>query len=136
MNHMDPVVHFEMPAEDKKRMSEFYSKVFGWQTKMTGPEMGEYVLAMTSPSANGEMGPPKTPGMINGGFYQKGKDEWTSHPSLVIAVNDLKASIEKIKAAGGQVKGEPAPIPGVGMFVSFMDTEGNHLSVLQAETKM
>jgi len=29
---MDPVVHFEMPAEDRKRMSGFYTKAFGWQT--------------------------------------------------------------------------------------------------------
>ena len=136
MSKMDPVVHFEMPAEDKKRMSEFYSKVFGWQTKMMGPEMNEYVVVMTSESADGEMGPPKTPGMINGGFYQKGDDEWTRQPSFVIAVDDLKASIEKIKAAGGRMKSDPMPIPGVGMFASFIDTEGNHVSVMQPDKKM
>ncbi len=32
MNKINPVVHFEMPAEDSKRMADFYSKVFGWQT--------------------------------------------------------------------------------------------------------
>jgi predicted enzyme related to lactoylglutathione lyase len=25
---MNPVVHFEMPAEDRKRMADFYTKVF------------------------------------------------------------------------------------------------------------
>lgn len=30
---MNPVVHFEMPAEDKKRMSKFYTKAFGWQLR-------------------------------------------------------------------------------------------------------
>ena len=29
---MNPVVHFEMPAVDRKRMCEFYTKVFGWKT--------------------------------------------------------------------------------------------------------
>jgi|GEM_PF-5142654 len=33
------VVHFEMPAEDKKRMALFYEKTFGWKTKMLGSEM-------------------------------------------------------------------------------------------------
>jgi predicted enzyme related to lactoylglutathione lyase len=33
MCKMYPIVHFEMPAEDKKRMSEFYTKTFGWQTQ-------------------------------------------------------------------------------------------------------
>ena len=29
---MNSVVHFEMPAEDQKRMADFYTKVFGWKT--------------------------------------------------------------------------------------------------------
>ena len=45
---MNPVVHFEMPAEDRKRMSDFYSKVFGWQTQMMGSEMSEYVVVTTT----------------------------------------------------------------------------------------
>ena len=36
---MNPVVHFEMPAEDRKRMAEFYTRAFGWRTQMLGPEM-------------------------------------------------------------------------------------------------
>jgi predicted enzyme related to lactoylglutathione lyase len=136
MSKMNPVAHFEMPAEDKKRMSEFYSKVFGWQTKMLGPDMGEYVVVMTAESVDGKMGPPKMPGSINGGFYQKGDDEWTRQPSFVISVDDLKESIEKIKAAGGRLKGDPVQIPGVGWYVSFVDTEGNHLSAMQPDQKM
>jgi len=33
---MDPVVHFEMPAEDRKRMSGFYKNAFGWKTNQLG----------------------------------------------------------------------------------------------------
>jgi uncharacterized protein len=31
---MNPVVHFEMPAEEKSRMADFYTKAFGWKTQM------------------------------------------------------------------------------------------------------
>jgi predicted enzyme related to lactoylglutathione lyase len=65
--HIDPVVHFEMPAEDRKRMADFYITAFGWQTQMLGPEMGDYVLATTTESD--ETGRPKNPGAINGGFF-------------------------------------------------------------------
>ena len=44
MKKMNPVVHFEMPAEDRKRMADFYNQVFGWQTQLMGEEMGDYVL--------------------------------------------------------------------------------------------
>ncbi len=45
---MNPVVHFEMPAEDSKRMAEFYTKAFGWKAQHMGPEMGEYVVVQTT----------------------------------------------------------------------------------------
>ena len=39
------VVHFEMPYEDAKRVSDFYSQVFGWDMQNAGPDMGNYILA-------------------------------------------------------------------------------------------
>jgi uncharacterized protein len=129
MSKMNPVVHFEMPAEDRKRMVKFYSTVFGWQAQQLGPEMGEYVVVTTAES--NETGRPKMGGAINGGFYQKTEDPLSNHPSVVIAVDDINNAIKKIKNAGGKVLNEPMEIPGVGSFSSFIDTEGNRLSILQ-----
>jgi predicted enzyme related to lactoylglutathione lyase len=126
---MNPVVHFEMPAEDKKRMANFYNQVFGWQTQFLGPDMGEYVVVTTSEADKN--GRPKNPGTINGGFYQKTDDPHSQSPSIVIGVEDIKESIQKIKKAGGTVLGESMEIPGIGWYVSFIDTEGNRVSVLQ-----
>jgi len=126
---MNSVVHFEMPAEDRKRMADFYSKTFGWQVQLLGPEMGNYVLATTVESD--ENGQPKRPGAINGGFFQKDTSKPAQYPSVVIAVDDIKASMAQIREAGGQVLGDPWEIPGVGQYVSFLDTEGNRVSLLQ-----
>jgi predicted enzyme related to lactoylglutathione lyase len=93
---------------------------------MLGEDMGNYVLATTTET--GEDGP-KTPGAINGGFYSKNPD--SLHPSVVIAVKDIKESVNKVKKAGGNVLGEPMEIPGVGQYVSFTDTEGNRVGMLQ-----
>ena len=49
----------------------------------------------------------------------------------MIAVDDIKAAMAKVKAAGGEVLGEPMEIPGVGQYVSFSDSEGNRVSILQ-----
>ncbi|MEJ2052281.1 MAG: VOC family protein [Calditrichaceae bacterium] len=129
MSKMNPVVHFELPADDKKRIAEFYSKSFGWEMQFLGPEMSEYVVATTAESD--ETGRPKTGGVINGGFYQKTEDPNTHHPSVVIGVEDIKESIRKVKEAGGMILGEAQEIPGIGKYVSFIDTEGNRLSMLQ-----
>lgn len=126
---MNPVVHFEMPAEDRKRMSGFYTKAFGWKTNQLGPEMGDYVLVTTTEVDEKMM--TKKPGAINGGFFQKTDDKPSQYPSVVIQVDDIKESMKKVEKAGGKVLGEPMEIPGVGWFVSFFDTEGNRVSMLQ-----
>ena len=129
MSEMNSVVHFEMPAEDRKRMSEFYTKVFGWKAQQLGPEMGNYVVVQTAETD--DKGMIKKPGAINGGFYQKTEDPISNYPSVVIGVGDIIDSMDKIKKAGGKILGEPMNIPGIGTYVSFIDTEGNRCSILQ-----
>ena len=36
-----------------------------------------------------------------------------------------------VRDAGGRVLGQPMEIPGVGRYVSFLDTENNRNSILQ-----
>ena len=81
------------------------------------------------------------PGSINGGFYEKTASPLSQAPSVVVAVDDIRATMKAIEAAGGTILGamtqsgghtdEPQDIPGVGLWISVMDTEGNRLSVLQ-----
>lgn len=125
---MNPVVHFEMPYDDRARMARFYETAFGWQTRMLGAEMGNYVTAATAETGAGG---PVHPGTINGGFYARNPAWPAQHPSVVIAVDDIKAAMKQVAAAGGTVLGEPMEIPGIGHYVSFMDTENNRVSMLQ-----
>ena len=126
--HLNPVVHFERPYDDPQRMAAFYQAAFGWQTQALGEESGNYVLATTTETD--ERGP-KRAGSINGGFFPRKPDWPAQHPSVVIAVDDIRQSIKKIAEAGGKVLGDPMEIPGVGQYVSFMDPEGNRVSILQ-----
>jgi predicted enzyme related to lactoylglutathione lyase len=126
---MNPVVHFEMPAEDRQRMADFYTTVFGWKTQQLGEDMGNYVLATTTDSD--ENGNPRKPGAINGGFFQKTDDKPAQYPSIVIAVEDIRQHMMNVEKSGGKVLGEPMEIPGVGLYVSFFDTEGNRLGMIQ-----
>jgi predicted enzyme related to lactoylglutathione lyase len=126
---MNPVVHFEMPAEDNKRMAAFYTKVFGWKANFMGKEMNNYVVVNTTDTDKDGM--IKNPGAINGGFFEKDMGKPDQYPSVVIAVDDIKAAMKRVKDAGGEVLGEPMDIPTVGAYVSFRDTEGNRVSILQ-----
>ncbi|HEX6362587.1 MAG TPA: VOC family protein [Albitalea sp.] len=127
---MDPVVHFEFPYRDAARIARFYEAAFGWKTTQLGPDMGDYVLATTAES---DAKPGQPAGAINGGFFPVRPDWPAQVPSVVIAVRDIAESMRKVKAAGGEVLGEPMPIPGVGRYVAFTDTEGNRNSLLQPD---
>ena len=114
-------------------MADFYTKTFGWQANHLGPEMGYYVTVSTAETD--EKGTIKMPGAINSGLYPKNEEMGAVHPSLVIAVDDIADSARQIVEAGGKLLGEPTDIPGIGKYLSFEDTEGNRLSILQPVMK-
>jgi uncharacterized protein len=125
---MNPVVHFEMPYENRDRMVKFYADVFGWTMHIYGEQMGNYVVVKTAES---DVTPDAPRGAIGGGFYQKRSDWPAQYPAIVIGVEDIQESMRKVAKAGGEVLGEPMSIPSVGQYVSFYDTERNRASILQ-----
>lgn len=125
----DSVVHFEMPAKDKKRVSNFYSTVFGWKMVQMGSDMSDYLMAQTSDTD--EKGMNNTPGTVNGGFFDYKNEEGFNVPHLVIAVEDINESKKKVVESGGKILGEIMDIPGIGKYISFKDTEGNIVGALQ-----
>ena len=128
----NPVVHFEMPYKDSQRLSTFYSEVFGWDMKNLGAQMGDYVMATTTEIDSDNM--ILAPGNINGGFYPQ-SNEASPYPSVVIEVPDIREAMKDIKNAGGTLLSDPVNIPGIGEYVSFKDSEGNRVSVLQPAMK-
>lgn len=124
---MNPVVHFEIPAEDMARAEKFYREVFGWEmSKM----MDEYIIANTIES---DQNGPTKPGGVNGALAKKSK--MYQHPDIVIEVPSLEDHIEKIKAAGGEIVTEPQEVPNMGRFAMFKDTEGNVTGIWQTLSK-
>jgi predicted enzyme related to lactoylglutathione lyase len=89
-------------------------------------KMGKYVLATTTETD--EKGMIKTPGNINGGFFPEMPGVGTT---VVIGVDNLEESIQRVQKAGGSVLGEVMDIPGVGKYVAISDTEDNRVGMLQ-----
>lgn len=134
---MNPVVHFELPSKDGPRMADFYSKTFGWNTIQMGADMGDYIVVQTGETD--EKGMLKQTNMINGGFFPS--SDAHHHPTVVIAVDDIQAAMQRVKDGGGKITGGSKPgvpdeIPGIGLYIAFEDTEGNRIAMLQPNTPM
>ena len=124
---MNPVVHFEMPAEDNIRVKKFYEEAFGWNMTQLGSDMEDYLLANTSPLDKNNMHINSE--TIDGGFFKKG--ESGTVPRVVVSVDNIVEHIDIVTKAGGKIMGKVVTIPDIGEFVIFEDTEGNQVGMLQ-----
>ena len=121
---MPGIVHFEIPADDQERAREFYRAAFDWKLDPI-PGM-DYTNVVTTPVDEATQ-QPLEPGAINGGMFQRA-DRLTT-PILTVDVEDIDRSLERIVETGGSVVSPRAPVPGMGWFAYFEDSEGNILGL-------
>jgi uncharacterized protein len=123
---MDKVVHFEIPVDDVPRAKEFYASIFDWD--LNDADMGGGVMYTTVGTVEtDEKMRPKEPGAINGGLMKRSSD--TPAPVITIQVAGIDDALKKIEAGGGTVVQPRTPIPDMGAFAYFKDSEGNTLGL-------
>jgi uncharacterized protein len=113
------VVHFEVPFDDGDRARSFYKEAFGWQV-MEMPDMG-YTIVMTGPS--NDSGPTEA-GFVNGGMLSR-EQAATQGPVVVLDVDSIETTLEKIGSLGGSTVVGKTPVGDMGFAAYFTDSEGN-----------
>jgi predicted enzyme related to lactoylglutathione lyase len=84
-----------------------------------------YTTAITVPIDDQQR--PKEPGAINGGFTGRSKE--TPAPVITIGVDSIDDTLKKVEAGGGSTITPRTPIPGMGAFAYFKDSEGNTMGL-------
>src|SRR5688572_7437707 len=110
MNHHG-VVHFEIPASDPDKLSQFYTQLFGW--KIEKMDMGggaSYYMTQSVPVGEDFM--PTERGAINGGIYKRENSQ--QQPTNYVNVESVDQYVEKAKGLGAKVVMGKMPIPGMG----------------------
>jgi uncharacterized protein len=113
------VVHFEIPYDDGDRARGFYAELFGWQA-MEMPEMG-YTIVTTGPST--DQGPTE-PGYIGGGMLGR-QQAATDRPVIVIDVESIDATLDRVGGMGGSTVVGRTPVGDMGFAAYFTDPDGN-----------
>lgn len=129
----NPIVHFEIPADDVERAIAFYQKTFGWEIEKFQLPDGDYWIVRTT-KVDKEMRP-STPGAINGGLMKRNSP---GQPFMnYINVESIDEMCRTIKANGGTLIMPKQEIgKGMGWVAAFKDTEGNIVGLHQAPGKM
>ena len=119
----NPIVHFEIPADDVARAQTFYQSVFGWKIKqMPIPAGGIEYYGVTTRN-EGQPG-------INGGLMKR---NMPGQPfANYVAVKSIDEFLAKVTASGGSVILPRQEIaPGMGSIAVFKDTEENMMGLYQ-----
>ena len=103
-----------------------------------GSEYGNYVVVVTGPGpddiAAGKV-TMENVGINGGMMLRKGPRPQNDAPvngySCIIGVDDVDATVTKIKAAGGTMALPAMDIPGVGRLAYMHDTEGNIFGIIK-----
>lgn len=119
----NPVVFFEIPGEDPKKLSDFYSGVFGWTIK---PAAGQGDYRTIETVGAGQTG-------INGGLMKKvGPSQTVVN---YVQVDSVDAAAKKVESAGGKIVHPKMAVPGQGWFAIGTDPEGNPFGLWQNDAE-
>jgi predicted enzyme related to lactoylglutathione lyase len=121
---MDPVIHFEFPAEDMARAKTFYEKVFGWEIADSWPT---YYFASTASKTNARHFSDE-PGVINGALQQRTKA--ICMPRVIVRVENIDETIKKALEAGAEIFIPKTKLPN-SFYCVLHDTEGNEVNILE-----
>jgi hypothetical protein len=108
------IVHIEIPADDTQKGREFWGALFGWQFEAY-PGPSEYHMTRIGD---------QTGGAITN--MQPGKRGTRAY----FDVEDINAGAARVKELGGEAD-DPAPVPGMGWFVTCTDPHGNEFGLWQ-----
>lgn len=115
MSHSHHSIDYvEISVSDVPAAKEFYGTAFGWSFNDYGPDYAGIVAA----DGDGEAG-----GLTKG-------DTTGGHPLVLLISEDLDASEQSVRDAGGDVVEGPFDYPG-GRRFHFRDPSGNTLGVFQ-----
>jgi len=134
----NPIVHFEIPADNLERAKKFYTKIFGWKiVKFPMPKSGStdgdpYYMVYSADTDKNHM--VKNPGEINGGMMKRKE---RNQPFMnYISVSSIDKMLPKIKASKGKLAMPKTEIgPGMGWIAAFKDTEGNLIGLHEYDRK-
>ncbi len=113
-------VHFEVPADDVARAKAFYTELFGWQIEAT-PGFSDYWMIQTGPEGQS----------LGGGLFKRSTpDQGVINYVGVESVTDYAAKVAQL---GGKILMPRSPVPGMGWFAVFQDTEGNVMALWETD---
>ncbi len=125
----NPVVHFEIYADDPDKLGKFYTRLFDW-TLVPVPGM-DYTVVRTVETD--EKGMPLQAGGINGGLMKRPAGSGSLAGVNYVLVESVDTSVARARELGASVMRGKSPVPGMGWYAILVDPQGNPFAVWQMD---
>lgn len=120
------LTHFAIHIDNIDRAKQFYQGVFEWGFASYGPP--DFLQIKTDQSENGEL-----IGALQSRKYSPIKEKIVGL-ECTIGVESVDEIITRVEENGGEILMPKTAIPYVGWITKFLDTEGNLICAMQADT--
>ncbi len=124
----NPVVHFEIYADNPEKLAQFYSSLFDWSFEPV-PGMDYRMVKTAETDAKGMTTQPG----INGGLVKRPAGYDVNAPVNYVNVDSLDASVKRAQDLGAKVTKDRTAVPGMGWFTMLIDPQGNHFAMWQQD---
>ena len=111
------MVHLEIPAGNTAKAREFWGGLFDWKFEEYPGSPTEYHMTRFSENTGGAI---------------MGADGDKRGARVYFDVDDINAGVARVKELGGKAD-EAMPVPSMGWFATFTDTEGNDFGLWQTD---
>jgi predicted enzyme related to lactoylglutathione lyase len=125
----NPIVHFEIYADDPEKLATFYSTLFDWAIEPV-PGMDYRMVKTVDTDPKGV----PTQGGINGGLIKRPDGFRTGAAVNYVNVDSIDASVKRAQDLGATVTKPRSPVPGMGWFAMLTDPQGNHFAMWQQDS--
>ncbi len=114
------ICYLEIPTTDVDRSAAFYTKVFGWKTRVRG---------------DGHTAFDDTTGAVSGSWVLGRKPSREPGVVAYVMVDDIDATPKGIVAGGGQIATPRTSLGPGDAFATFVDPVGNLLGLYEERRK-
>lgn len=127
----NPVVHFEIYADDPGKLRQFYISLFDWTIEPV-PQMNySYIKTVETD----EEGMPTQAGGISGGMMKRPAGYEGSGWLNYVLVESIESWVDRAQKLGAAVIKGKSPVPGMGWFAVLTDPQGNPFGLWQTDRK-
>jgi hypothetical protein len=118
-----PVVHFEVIGKDGKKLTSFYSEMFGWEIDANNPM--NYGIVQRDRNVNAD-------GVGIGGGIGTAPEGYAGYVTFYVEVPDVEAALAKAESLGGTRMMGPDKVTDEVEIGQFTDPEGHLIGLMKS----